>query len=38
MGTGIEADDVERFDEQSAKLGGYGQVEATRLVRMMANS
>jgi 2,3-bisphosphoglycerate-independent phosphoglycerate mutase len=38
MGTGIEADDVERFDEQSAKLGGYGRVEATRLVRMMANS
>ena len=38
MGTGIEADDVERFDEQSAKLGGYGRVVATRLVRMMANS
>ena len=37
MGTGIEADDVERFDEQSAKLGGYGRVEATGLVRMMAN-
>ena len=36
-GTGIEADDVERFDEQSAKLGGYGRVEATGLVRMMAN-
>jgi 2,3-bisphosphoglycerate-independent phosphoglycerate mutase len=38
MGNGIEADDVERFDESSAKRGGYGRVEATRLVRMMINS
>jgi 2,3-bisphosphoglycerate-independent phosphoglycerate mutase len=38
MGNGIEADDVERFDEASAKRGGYGRVEATRLVRMMVNS
>ncbi len=37
MGNGIEPDDVERFDEQSAKLGGYGLVEATGLVRMMVN-
>ncbi|HEX7445006.1 MAG TPA: cofactor-independent phosphoglycerate mutase [Methanothrix sp.] len=37
MGTGIEPDDVERFDEQSAKRGGYGLVEATGLVRMMTN-
>ena len=35
MGNGIEPDDVERFDEQSAKRGGYGLVEATGLVRMM---
>ena len=35
MGNGIEPDDVERFDEQSAKRGGYGLVEATRLVKMM---
>jgi len=35
MGKGIEPDDVERFDEQAAKRGGYGLVEATRLVGMM---
>ena len=35
MGNGIEPDGVERFDEQSAKRGGYGLVEATGLVRMM---
>ncbi len=38
MGNGIEPDGVERFDEQSAKRGGYGLVEATGLVRMMVNS
>jgi 2,3-bisphosphoglycerate-independent phosphoglycerate mutase len=36
MGDGIEPDDVERFDEQSAKRGGYGLLEATGLIRMMA--
>jgi 2,3-bisphosphoglycerate-independent phosphoglycerate mutase len=34
-GTGIEPDGVERFDEQAAKQGGYGLVEATKLVGMM---
>lgn len=36
MGDGIEADNVQTFDEQSAKRGGYGQVSATALVGMMA--
>jgi 2,3-bisphosphoglycerate-independent phosphoglycerate mutase len=36
MGNGIEPDNVQTFDEQSAKLGGYGQVSATALVGMMA--
>ena len=35
MGKGIEADEVERFDEDAAKRGGYGLVEATKLVGMM---
>lgn len=35
MGNGIEPDSVERFDEQSAKLGGYGEVSAKALVGMM---
>jgi 2,3-bisphosphoglycerate-independent phosphoglycerate mutase len=35
-GNGIEADDVVRFDEQSAKQGGYGLVDATELVEIMA--
>ena len=35
MGKGIEPDRVERFDEESARLGGYGRVEATGLIRMM---
>lgn len=35
MGTGIEADGVERFDEDAAKRGAYGLVEATKLVGMM---
>jgi len=35
MGKGIVPDGVERFDEESAKLGGYGLVEATELVGMM---
>jgi 2,3-bisphosphoglycerate-independent phosphoglycerate mutase len=34
-GTGIKPDGVERFDEQAAKQGGYGLVEATKLVGMM---
>ena len=34
-GTGIEADKVESFDEDAAKQGGYGLVEATKLVGMM---
>ncbi len=36
MGTGIKPDSVERFDEASARQGGYGLVEATKLVGMMA--
>ena len=36
MGKGIEPDDVESFDEQAAKQGGYGLVEATELVGMMS--
>jgi 2,3-bisphosphoglycerate-independent phosphoglycerate mutase len=35
MGTGIEQDSVERFDEDAAKKGAYGLVEATKLVGMM---
>ncbi|MHB8120321.1 MAG: cofactor-independent phosphoglycerate mutase [Methanothrix sp.] len=35
MGTGIEPDGVERFDEDAAKQGAYGLVEATELVGMM---
>ena len=36
MGKGIEPDDVDRFDEQSAKKGGYGRVDATDLIGMLA--
>lgn len=36
MGKGIEADGAERFDEEEAKKGGFGLVEATKLVGMMA--
>jgi len=36
MGRGIEPDGLDRFDEQSAKQGGYGRVDATALVRMLA--
>jgi len=35
MGTGIVPDEVERFDEDAAKQGGYGRVEATKLLGMM---
>jgi len=34
-GTGIEPDGVESFDEDAAKRGAYGLVEATKLVGMM---
>jgi 2,3-bisphosphoglycerate-independent phosphoglycerate mutase len=34
-GKGIETDDVESFDEDAAKRGAYGLVEATKLVGMM---
>lgn len=34
-GKGIALDCVERFDEDAAKRGGYGLVEATKLVGMM---
>ncbi|VVB71343.1 2,3-bisphosphoglycerate-independent phosphoglycerate mutase 1 [uncultured archaeon] len=37
MGKGIMPDGVERFDEEEAKRGGYGLVEATKLVGMMTN-
>ena len=36
MGKGIEPDDVDRFNEQSAKKGGYGRVDATDLIGMLA--
>jgi 2,3-bisphosphoglycerate-independent phosphoglycerate mutase len=36
MGRGISPDSVQRFDEEEAKQGGYGTVEATRLVGTMA--
>lgn len=36
MGDGIEPDNVQTFDEQSAKRGEYGEVSATALVGMMA--
>ncbi len=32
MGEGITPDAVERFDEESAKSGGYGLVDATKLM------
>jgi 2,3-bisphosphoglycerate-independent phosphoglycerate mutase len=35
MGTAIVPDGVERYDEDAAKRGAYGQVEATQLVGMM---
>ena len=38
MGNGIEPDDVKKFDEEAAKQGGYGTVEATRLVGMIVRS
>ncbi|MDD4162569.1 MAG: cofactor-independent phosphoglycerate mutase [Methanothrix sp.] len=34
-GKGIEPDGVRRFDEDAAKRGAYGLVEATKLVEMM---
>jgi 2,3-bisphosphoglycerate-independent phosphoglycerate mutase len=37
MGEGIVPDSVQRFDEEAAKQGGYGTMEATRLVGMMMN-
>ncbi len=36
MGKNIEPDGVDRFDEQSAEQGGYGRVDATGLIRMLA--
>lgn len=35
MGKGIESDGTQRFDEESVKEGGYGQVEGQRLVNML---
>lgn len=35
-GSGIEPDSVARFDESEARRGGYGRVEATELIEMMA--
>ena len=35
MGKGIVPDGVERFDEDAARLGAYGLVEAAKLVEMM---
>lgn len=36
MGKGIEADESSGFSEEEAKRGGFGLVEATKLVGMMA--
>jgi 2,3-bisphosphoglycerate-independent phosphoglycerate mutase len=36
MGKGISPDSVQKFNEEEAKRGGYGTVEATQLVGMMA--
>ncbi len=36
MGKGISPDSVQRFNEEEAKRGGYGMVEATRLGGMIA--
>lgn len=38
MGKGILPDDVESFDEEAAKRGGYGVVEATDLIGKMIGS
>ena len=38
MGKGIVQDRVERFDEDAAKRGGYGLVEATGLIRLLSVS
>ncbi len=38
VGMDIPVDSVERFDEDAAKQGGYGLVEATELVRMMVKA
>ena len=35
MGKGIEPDGAERFDEEEAKKGGFGVVEATKLMSML---
>lgn len=35
-GSGIKPDSVARFDESEARRGGYGRVEATELIEMMA--
>jgi 2,3-bisphosphoglycerate-independent phosphoglycerate mutase len=37
MGTGIKPDSVESFDEEAAKRGGYGVVEAMGLLEMMTS-
>lgn len=37
MGTGIEPDGVNSFDEDEAKMGGYGLVEGIGLVEMLVN-
>jgi 2,3-bisphosphoglycerate-independent phosphoglycerate mutase len=36
-GKGVSPDGVERFDETAAKQGGYGLVEATKLVGMLTD-
>ena len=38
LGKGIKPDFVESFDEEAAKQGGYGVVEATELVGTMINA
>jgi 2,3-bisphosphoglycerate-independent phosphoglycerate mutase len=37
MGKGIKPDSVESFDEDAAKRGGYGVVEAMGLLEMMTS-
>jgi 2,3-bisphosphoglycerate-independent phosphoglycerate mutase len=36
MGKWIEPDSVHSFDEEAAKQGGYGVVEAKELMKIMA--